>query len=91
MTLGAAAPRRGRRTARGPVLLLLIACLTAVIVGAVIEGWFWLTLVALALSLVAGALAVTTIRPRRRRSGSLTSSGLVGRGQPAGSRQPPSR
>ncbi len=53
-----------RRTARGPALLLLIACLTAVVIGAVIEGWLWLAVVALALSLGAGAVVVTTIHPR---------------------------
>ncbi|MGY1683211.1 hypothetical protein [Geodermatophilus sp. SYSU D01176] len=43
---------------RGPVLLLLVACL-AVVVGALVEGRFWLSVVALALSLVLGAVALS--------------------------------
>jgi hypothetical protein len=49
---------------RGPVLLLLVACLSVVVVGAVIEGLFWLALVALALVLCTGALVVSTVHFR---------------------------
>jgi hypothetical protein len=85
------APRPWRRTARGPALLLLIACLTAVVIGSVVEGWFRLAVVALALSLVAGAVVVTTIRPRTRPSASVAPSRFVGPGRAAGSHRSPSR
>jgi hypothetical protein len=48
----------------GPVLLLLVACLGAVLLGAVIEGRFWVAVAALGLSLAAGAVLVTTVHPR---------------------------
>jgi hypothetical protein len=48
----------------GPVLLLLVACLSVVVVGAVIEGPFWLAVVALALVLCTGALAASTLHFR---------------------------
>lgn len=55
---------------RGPLLLLLIACLSAVVVGAVFEGMFWLAVVALALALAlalrVGALLLSTSHPRTR-------------------------
>jgi hypothetical protein len=46
------------------VLLLLIACLCALVVGAVVEGLFWLVVVSLALVLGVGALLVSTHHPR---------------------------
>ena len=49
---------------RGPVLLLFVACLSVVVAGAVIEGVFWLAVVALALILCTGALVVSTVRFR---------------------------
>lgn len=49
---------------RGPLFLLLIACLSAVVVGAVVEGFFWLALVALVLALGVGALLLSTYHPR---------------------------
>ncbi|MGY1634406.1 hypothetical protein ACI784_22125 [Geodermatophilus sp. SYSU D01186] len=49
---------------RGPVLLLLVACLSVVVVDAVIDGPFWLAVVALSLVLCIGALAVSTLHFR---------------------------
>jgi hypothetical protein len=51
---------------RRAVLLLLVACLSAVVIGAVVEGLFWLTLVALTLSLGLGALVVAPTHSRGR-------------------------
>ncbi|SNT03204.1 hypothetical protein SAMN06893096_11386 [Geodermatophilus pulveris] len=42
----------------GPILVLLLAWLAVVVVGAVVTGWFWLTLVGLAMVLTTGALGV---------------------------------
>lgn len=49
---------------RGPVLVLLVASLAVGIVGAVVEGWFWLSVVALALFLVLGAVVLSTVHWR---------------------------
>ena len=48
---------------RGPVLLLRAVCL-AVVVGALVEGWFWLFVVALGLCLVLGAVVLSTVHLR---------------------------
>jgi hypothetical protein len=42
----------------GPILLLLVVWLAVVVVGAVVTGWFWLSLVGLALVLTTGALGL---------------------------------
>ncbi|MGY1707398.1 hypothetical protein ACI79C_22785 [Geodermatophilus sp. SYSU D00697] len=42
----------------------MIACLGAVAIGAVIEGWVWVGVAALTLSLVVGTVLGTTIHPR---------------------------
>ena len=64
---------------RGPLLLLLIACLSAVVVGAVVEGMFWLAVVALALALGVGALLLSTFHPRTRPAARPTGRAVRGR------------
>ncbi len=49
---------------RGSVLLLLVACLSALVVGFVVEGLFWLAVVSLALLLGVGALALSRLHFR---------------------------
>lgn len=39
-----------------PILLLLVVWMVLTVVGSVVTGWFWLTLVGLALILTTGAL-----------------------------------
>lgn len=47
----------------GLVLALLLLWLGAAVVGAVVQGMFWLTLVGLALILLTGATGVSLRRP----------------------------
>jgi hypothetical protein len=42
----------------GPIFVLLVAWMAVIVVGAVVTGWFWLTLVGLALLLTTGALGM---------------------------------
>ena len=42
----------------GPILLLLVVWLAIVVVGAVVTGWSWLTLVGPAMVLTTGALGL---------------------------------
>lgn len=48
----------------GIVVMLLIACLVALVVGAVTVGLFWLAVVAIAGLLGTGAVAVSMLGPR---------------------------
>ena len=64
---------------RGPLLLLLITCLSAVVVGAVVEGMFWLAVVALALALGVGALLLSTSHLRTRPAARPTGRAVSGR------------
>ena len=52
----------------GPILVLLVAWLVVAVVGAVVTGWFWLTLVGLALTLTTGAVGLAMCPGRHRRT-----------------------